>query len=108
MQAELRRRFANHELVGEVRGTGLIAAMELVADKAAHRNFDPAAKIGARLTRLIEEHGVIGRTVVNDTLCFSPPLVISKAEIDEMLDRIGKALDALAVQLRREQLAVVR
>jgi 4-aminobutyrate--pyruvate transaminase len=108
MQAELRRRFAGHELVGEVRGTGLIAAMELVADKAAHKNFDPGAKVGAKLVKLIEENGVIGRTVVNDTLCFSPPLVITKAEIDEMLDRISKALDALTVQLRREQIAVVR
>jgi 4-aminobutyrate--pyruvate transaminase len=108
MQAELRRRFAGHELVGEVRGTGLIAAVELVADKAAHKNFDPSAKVGAKLVKLIEENGVIGRTVVNDTLCFSPPLVINKAEIDEMLDRISKALDALTVQLRREQIAVVR
>src|ERR1019366_382140 len=40
MQAELRRRFAGHPLVGEVRGIGLIAAVELVADKAAHGNFD--------------------------------------------------------------------
>jgi 4-aminobutyrate--pyruvate transaminase len=51
---------------------------------------------------------VIGRTVVNDTLCFSPPLIITKPEIDEMLDRIGRALDALTVQLRREKIAVVR
>src|SRR5580698_9048906 len=49
MQAELRRRFAGHELIGEVRGVGLIAAMELVADKAAHKNFEPGAKIGPRL-----------------------------------------------------------
>jgi 4-aminobutyrate---pyruvate transaminase len=108
MQKELRQRFAGHELVGEVRGTGLIGAVELVADKAAHKNFDPSAKVGAKLVKLIEENGVIGRTVVNDALCFSPPLVITKAEIDEMLDRIGKALDALTVQLRREQIAVVR
>jgi 4-aminobutyrate--pyruvate transaminase len=108
MQAELRRRFAGHELVGEVRGTGLIAAMELVADKAAHKNFDPGAKVGVKLVKLIEENGVIGRTVVNDTLCFSPPLIITKPEIDEMLDRIGRALDALTVQLRREKIAVVR
>jgi 4-aminobutyrate---pyruvate transaminase len=108
LQAELRRRFAGHELVGEVRGTGLIAAMELVADKAARKNFEPAAKVGPRLVKLMEEHGVIGRTVVNDALCFSPPLIISKAEIDEMLDRTGKALDELTVQLRREQMAVVR
>jgi 4-aminobutyrate--pyruvate transaminase len=46
--------------------------------------------------------------VVNDALCFSPPLIISKAEIDEMLDRTEKALDELTVQLRREQMAVVR
>jgi 4-aminobutyrate---pyruvate transaminase len=108
MQAELRRRFADHELVGEVRGSGLIAAMELIADKAARRNFDPAAKVGARLTKLMEERGVIGRTVINDALCFSPPLVISKPEIDEMLDRLDQALDDLTVQLRREKIAVVR
>jgi 4-aminobutyrate---pyruvate transaminase len=108
MQAELRRRFGGHELVGEVRGSGLIAAMELVADKVAHKNFDPAAKVGARLTKLMEEHGVIGRTVINDALCFSPPLVITKPEIDEMLDRLDKALDDLTVQLRREKIGVVR
>jgi len=46
--------------------------------------------------------------VPGDILCFSPPLVITAAEVDEMLDRIGKALDELTVQLRREQIAVVR
>src|SRR5207302_10839355 len=44
MQAELRRRFADHPMVGEVRGIGLIGAIELVADKAAKKNFDPAQK----------------------------------------------------------------
>jgi 4-aminobutyrate--pyruvate transaminase len=108
MQAELRRRFGDHPLVGEVRGIGLIAAMELVADKATHGNFDPKAKVGPRLAKLCEEHGVISRAVMNDTLCFSPPLIISADEIDEMLTRVGKALDELAAQVRREQLAVVR
>ena len=107
LQAELRRRFADHELVGEVRGIGLIAAIELVADKAAHKNFEPSAKVGPRLVALMQEHGVIGRSSINDALCFSPPLIISKAEIDEMLDRTGKALDELTVQLRREKIAVV-
>jgi len=107
MQAELRRRFADHPLVGEVRGVGLIAAVELVADKAAHGNFDPKAKVGGRLSKLLEEHGVIGRTVMNDALCFSPPLIIGKDDINEMLDRVSKALDELTVQLRREQIAVV-
>jgi 4-aminobutyrate--pyruvate transaminase len=108
LQRELQRRFAGHELVGEVRGIGLIAAMELVEDKATHRNFDPKARVGGRMVKLGEEHGVIGRTVVNDTVCFSPPLIITEAEIDEMLTRTSAALDELTVQLRREQIAVVR
>ncbi len=107
MQNALRRRFADHPLVGEVRGVGLIAAVELVADKATHTNFDPKAKVGARLNKLMEEHGVIGRVVAGDSLCFSPPLIITEPEIDEMLDRIGRAFDELSVQLRREQIGVI-
>ena len=109
MQTELRRRFADHPLVGEVRGVGLIAAIELVADKdEAPELRARRAKVGGRFTKLIEENGVIGRTVPGDILCFSPPLIITEAEVDEMLDRVGKALDELTVQLRREQIAVVR
>jgi 4-aminobutyrate--pyruvate transaminase len=50
---------------------------------------------------------VILRAMVNDSMGFSPPLIITEAEIDEMLARVSRALDALAVQLRRESLAVV-
>ncbi|UFN50310.1 aspartate aminotransferase family protein [Roseomonas sp. OT10] len=107
MQAGLRRRFADHPLVGEVRGTGLIAGVELVADRHARRNFDPKLKVGARLVQLGHEHGVILRAMTNDSIGFAPPLIITEAEVDEMLDRFGRALDALAVQLRRESLAVV-
>ncbi len=107
MQSELRRRFGQHELVGEVRGVGLIAAVELVADQAARRNFDPALKMGLRLSKLCEQHGVIARGLPNDSLAFSPPLIITAAEIDEMLDRVGRALDELTVQVRRERMAVV-
>ncbi len=107
LQKELRHRFADHPLVGEVRGVGLIAAVELVTDKATHTNFDPKAKVGARLNKLIEEHGVIGRVVAGNSLCFSPPLIITEPEIDEMLDRIGQAFDELTVHLRRERIGVV-
>jgi len=108
LQAEIRRRFTGHDLVGEVRGIGLIGALELVADKAAHANFDPALKIGGRAAKLLEANGVIGRNLAGDVLAFSPPLVITEAEIDEMLDGFGRALDELATQLRRENLTVVR
>ena len=106
-QAGLRGRFAEHPLVGEVRGTGLIGAVELVADKAARRNFEPGRKIAARVVKLAEAHGVIGRGAPNDTLVFSPPLIISKSEIDLALDGFLAALNELAVQLRREEMALV-
>ena len=88
-------------------GLGMIGAVELVADRATRRNFDPALKIGARLVKLCEHHGVIARSLPNDSLAFSPPLIITVAEIDAMLDGVSRALDELTVQLRREMIAVV-
>jgi 4-aminobutyrate--pyruvate transaminase len=108
MQKELRRRFADHELVGEVRGVGMVGAVELVADREARRNFDAKDKVGLRLASLCETHGVITRSLPNDTLAFSPPIIITQEEVAELLDRVERALDELAVQLRREQLAVVK
>ncbi|GAC1345828.1 MAG: aspartate aminotransferase family protein [Acetobacteraceae bacterium] len=107
MQSELRRRFADHELVGEVRGVGMVGAIELVADRAARQNFDPSVKAAARLAKLCEGHGVIARGLPSDTLAFSPPIIITQDEVAEMLDRVGRALDELAVQIRRERIAVV-
>ncbi len=107
LQSELRRRFDGHEMVGEIRGIGMIAAVELVADRAARQNFPPAAKIGARLVKLCEQHGVIARALPNDALAFSPPLIMTVAEVDQMLDRVGLALDELTVQLRRERIVAV-
>ncbi len=106
-QAGLRARFAEHPLVGEVRGTGLIGAVELVADKATRRNFEPGRKIAARVVKLAEAHGVIGRVSPNDTLVFSPPLIIDKSEIDTALDGFMAALDEFTVQLRREEMTLV-
>ncbi len=107
MQAGMREHFEGHELVGEVRGMGLIGGVELVADKSAKRNFDPKMKVGMRMTKLCEANGVIARTLPNDTIAFSPPLIINEAEIDEMLAGMHTALDELTVQLRRESLVVV-
>jgi 4-aminobutyrate--pyruvate transaminase len=107
LQSELRRRFLDHELVGEVRGVGMIAAVELVEDKASHRNFDPARKIAMRQVKLMEGNGVIGRASANDSIVFSPPLIITRDEVTEMLDAVEKSLAELTVQLRREKMAVV-
>ncbi|MCC6170888.1 MAG: aminotransferase class III-fold pyridoxal phosphate-dependent enzyme, partial [Gammaproteobacteria bacterium] len=70
------REFADHPLVGEVRGLGLIGAVELVADKSAHRNFPVERKVGPRVYGLAAEQGLIVRALVNDTIAFCPPLII--------------------------------
>jgi 4-aminobutyrate--pyruvate transaminase len=107
LQSALHAAFDDHPLVGEVRGVGLIAAVELVADRETHKNFDPALKVGARFTKLMEENGVIGRSLVNDSMAFSPPLIITEAEVDEVISRTSKALSELTAQLRREHLTIV-
>ncbi|KAB0680786.1 aspartate aminotransferase family protein [Aureimonas leprariae] len=92
LQRELRRRFADHPLVGEVRGVGLIAAIELVADKAAKRRFDPVGKLGLAVFDAAHEQGVIIRAI-GDQIAFCPPLIITEKEVDEMLDRFARAFD---------------
>jgi 4-aminobutyrate--pyruvate transaminase len=91
--------FANHPLVGEVRGVGLIGALELVEDRAAKRNFDPTRGIAAKVVEAMERQGVIGRAMMNDSLAFSPPLIIDEAELDELFGRVRLALDEVAATL---------
>ncbi len=94
-----------HPLVGEARGLGLIGGLELVADKASKRSFLPQHGVGARAVRFAEAEGLIVRAVMGDVLTLSPPLVISAAEIDELFDRLGRALDKTLDWVTRERLA---
>ena len=87
------RALADHPLVGEARGLGLIGAVELVENKQKRRNFDPALKLGAWVVGRATEHGLILRALANDTVALCPPLIISEAQIDEMFDSLGRALD---------------
>ena len=102
MQSELRRRFAGHALVGEVRGIGMIGAIELVANRDTRQNFPVEAGMVKRLVKLCEQHGVIARGLPNDSLAFSPPLIMTEPELLEMLDRVEAALDEFSGQLRAE------
>jgi 4-aminobutyrate---pyruvate transaminase len=102
MQAGLRR-FADHPLVGEVRGIGLIGAIELVADKSTKASFDPAQAVGPFLVKRGHHHGVILRPL-GDTIAFCPPLIISEAEIDLMFERFSLALDDTLAMVRERGL----
>ncbi len=91
LQAGLRR-YVGHPLVGDVRGLGLIGAIELAADPARRKPFDAARGVGAYLVQRAQAHGLIVRVMAGDIIAFSPPLVITEAQIDEMLDKFDRAL----------------
>ncbi len=94
LQASLQT-LADHPLVGEVRGIGLIAGIELVADKAARRHFPSAQDVGMTCRNFCFENNLIMRAV-RDTMIVSPPLIISHAEVDELVRRARHCFDLTA------------
>jgi 4-aminobutyrate--pyruvate transaminase len=94
---------SDHELVGEVRGVGLIAGIEMVADKATRRSFAAAGKAGAFAFAAGHENGLIVRAI-GDTLALCPPMIITEAEVHEMVRRLEKTLDQTAAWVKAEGL----
>ena len=84
-------KFRGEAHVGEVAGVGLVGVVELVADAGTRRAFDPAGKAGPYLVAHAQEHGVILRSL-GDRVAFSPPLIITRAEIEAMLAGFARAL----------------
>jgi putrescine aminotransferase len=85
------RELADHPLVGEVRGLGLLGAIELVRDKATRARYEGKG-VGMICRQFCFDNGLIMRAV-GDTMIIAPSLVITKAEIDELLDKARKCLD---------------
>ncbi|MCW2237863.1 aspartate aminotransferase family protein [Azospirillum canadense] len=90
---------AEHPLVGEARGVGLIGAIELVADKTTKAPFEPVGRAGATLNALAQENGLILRAM-GDSVALCPPLIIGEEDINTMFDRLTAALDAAVPVLR--------
>jgi 4-aminobutyrate---pyruvate transaminase len=84
--------FRDHALVGEVRGRGLIGAIEIVANKKTGKAFANGA-MGAYAIQRCQEHGLIIRAVAGNSLAVCPPLIINEAQIDEMVEKLGLALN---------------
>ena len=82
-----------HPLVGEVRGEGLIAAVELVKQKQPRTPFDPGAGVGAYCAAACQDAGVILRNL-GDSVAFCPPLIITEDQIDELVNKFSIGLDA--------------
>ena len=83
----------SHPLVGEVRGQGLIAAVELVKNKEKKELFDPLVKLDAICRDHCVENKLVMRAVRDGMIC-SPPLTITKDDIDKCIERLKISLDS--------------
>lgn len=95
--------FGDHPLVGDVRGVGMLGVIEFVADKAKKVRLDPNLKVGPRISNAAAEHGLIARAMPNgDMLGFAPPLSVTRADVDAIVERAKRAVDQVADELARE------
>jgi len=85
------RRLEHHDIVGDVRGIGLLARIELVQEKATRKPFAPLGAIGARVQRRIHELGVVLRNV-GDVLTFSPALILTEEQADQVVEVVDQAI----------------
>jgi adenosylmethionine-8-amino-7-oxononanoate aminotransferase len=85
---------SGHPHVGEVRGLGLMCAVEIVADKATKEEFPASEKTGARVHSEADKRGLFSRTR-GDVYVLAPPVVITEAEIDRTIDIVAEALTAV-------------
>ena len=99
------RSYADHPLIGDARGIGLMGAVELVRDKTTKQNFDSKAGVAAYLVRRAQHHGAIVRSMPGDIVAFSPPLIINETEIDELMGCFGRALDDTWTMVKEKALA---
>lgn len=101
--AEGLRSFSGHPLVGDIRAVGLMAGVELVADKASGRMFEERGRLGFWMFQKAHEHGLIIRAIY-DTIAFCPPLIVSPQEVDTIVSAFGRTLDDAAFWVRSQGL----
>lgn len=95
LHARLREVFADHPLVGEIRGRGLLAGVQLVKDKIKKELPNPTEKWPAKVTAAMRKMGVIVRPLPSvGTLAISPPLVITRDEIDRLVSALVACIDS--------------
>ena len=98
--------FGDHPLVGEVRCVGLLGALEIVADRAGKRPFDPAHEIGERIVQAAYARGLITRPI-GDAVIVAPPFTITEAQIGELMGTLRAVLDEIADAAAREGMGPV-
>jgi L-2,4-diaminobutyrate transaminase len=95
-RSELTKAVSGHKNVGEVRGDGMMAAVEFVEDKDDRRFFDASKKVGPQVSAALLERGVIGRAMPQgDILGFAPPLCLTRDEADVVVKAAAAAIDSV-------------
>jgi len=91
LQGALRDRLSGSAIIGEIRGRGLLAGVQLAADPATRCLFDPTLKVGPRIAAAAESHGLFIRAI-GDIIAICPPLIISESEIETLAERLTLAI----------------
>ena len=99
------QRFADHPLVGQARGVGMMGAIELVADKVTKASFDPPGKVGVECLRHCQANGLIARAI-GDVMAFCPPLIVTSEQVDEIFGKFEHAMEATLQWANSEGLLV--
>lgn len=100
LQQRMQQTFAEHPLVGESRGVGLLHALEFSSNKAKREHFDPNLKVGPQIAAACLEQGLIARAMPHgDILGFAPPLVVTRGEVDDIVERTARAVNKVTDKL---------
>jgi putrescine aminotransferase len=97
LQSELRQRFSDHPLVGDVRGRGMLAALELVADKASKASIPAGSGFAEALARDGYRNGLVFRAFADGTIGLAPPLCCTEGDLALLIDRLAATLDQALV-----------
>lgn len=102
LEKKLRAAFDGHPHVGEIRGRGLFWGVELVADRASRRPFDPKLRVHAMVKKQALKAGLLcypmGGTldgVQGDHVLLAPPFIVEEAQLDELVGKLGEALEVV-------------
>lgn len=93
LQRRLREELLHHPLVGQVRGVGMVAGIELVADRQTKRSFDPKLAVQVMVYKEMLRRGVLVRPIPN-TVAVSPPLIFTQQEVETLVGALRESLDA--------------
>ncbi len=103
LQQAMATAFGDHPIVGNVRGVGMLAALEFSVNPEQREHFDPALKVGPRIAAAALDENLIARAMPQgDILGFAPPLIATRDEIDEIVVRTRRAVDRVTDELVRE------